>query len=101
MNHFRRTLATITVGTLLTGLVPTQAAADELHGRWIKGRILEAYHRLGGYPALGDALTDELDAGRGGKFQVFEHLSSIYWHPLVDKGTAHQVKGDIRKKWGD
>ncbi|WP_078056999.1 LGFP repeat-containing protein [Corynebacterium provencense] len=84
----------------MTTVSPAQAA--EFHGRWINGRILEAYNRLGGHRAIGDATTDELNAGRDGKFQVFDKtLNSIYWHPMVDNGVAHQVKGRIRDKWRD
>lgn len=90
------------VGTIaVSGSIAPPAGADVFHGYWIKGRIEEAYHRLGGFERFGDALTGESDAALGGKFQVFQKDSSIYWHPVVDRGIAHQVGGRIRDKWGD
>lgn len=79
----------------------SDVAADELRGHWVKGRILEAYHRVGGARFMGNATTPELDAYRGGKYQDFSKDSSIYWHPSVDNGVAHQVGGDIRTKWSN
>ncbi|MBC2681278.1 hypothetical protein GSS87_02505 [Corynebacterium sp. 4HC-13] len=67
----------------------------------MQGRILETYKRLGGYRTFGNAITPESNAGRGGKFQVFEQASSIYWHPNVSNGVARQVKGSIRDRWRD
>lgn len=67
----------------------------------VQGRILETYKRLGGYRTFGNAIIPESDAGRGGKFQVFEQASSIYWHPNVSHGVARQVKGAIRDRWRD
>ncbi|MCF4007498.1 hypothetical protein L1O03_10015 [Corynebacterium uropygiale] len=88
--------AIITIGSLGLGVAVN---ADELHGRWVMGRILETYHRLGGHAFFGDAITDELDAARGGKYQHFERDTSIFWHPQVAEGVAHQVGGLIRGKW--
>lgn len=79
----------------------TNASADEWHGQLVMGRILETYKRLGGHHTFGNATTPERDAARGGKFQVFEKNSSIYWHPQVSAGVAHQVGGRIRDKWRD
>ena len=77
------------------------ATADVFHGHWIGGRIEETYQRLGGWPTFGDALTPESVSARNGRFQVFARDSSIYWHPNVDGGTAHQVGGAIRDKWAE
>lgn len=96
--HLSAVVATITI--LCVGN-STIAVADEFHGRWVKGRILDTYKRLGGHKTFGNATTDELNAANGGKFQVFEHDSSIYWHPGVSNGTARQVGGRIRDKWAE
>ena len=77
------------------------AAADVFHGHWIGGRIEETYHRLGGWNRFGDATSPERAAKNNGRFQVFAKDASIYWHPNVDRGIAHQVGGRIRNKWGD
>ena len=77
------------------------ATADVFHGHWIGGRIEETYQRLGGWPTFGDALTPESVSAWNGRFQVFARDSSIYWHPNVDGGTAHQVGGAIRDKWAE
>ena len=77
------------------------ASAAEIHGRPVQGRILETYKRLGGYNFFGNATINESNAGRGGKFQVFEKNSSIYWHPNISNGVARQVGGSIRDKWRD
>lgn len=98
----RKVVALLTAAVAALTIPTFEAGADqELHGKIVKGKILEAYHRVGGYARLGNAKTDELNAARGGKFQVFERASSIYWHPNVDNGTAHQVEGRIRDKWRD
>ena len=99
----RRVVATISVCTVLTdpALLPSASAASERHGEVVQGRILETYKRLGGYRTFGNAITSERNAGRGGKFQVFERASSIYWHPNVSSGVARQVKGNIRDRWRD
>ncbi|MCQ9353502.1 hypothetical protein NQ015_10825 [Corynebacterium sp. 153RC1] len=77
------------------------AQADVFHGFWIGGKIEETYHRLGGWGRFGDATTPESVSALNGRFQVFVRDSSIYWHPNVDGGTAHQVGGRIRDKWAD
>ncbi|MDH2456348.1 hypothetical protein QDW14_07665 [Corynebacterium bovis] len=95
--------AAVTAATLtVTGAVTVAPAhADVFHGRWIRGRIEETFHRLGGWGRFGDAVTDELVSARNGRFQVFQRDSSIYWHPDVYRGTAHQVGGRIRDRWRD
>lgn len=78
-----------TVGAIGTAT----AEAEVFHGYWIGGKIEQTYHRLGGWEAFGDATTPERVAARNGRFQVFQRDASIYWHPNVDYGTAHQVGG--------
>lgn len=78
------------------------ASADVFHGRWIRGAIEQTYHRLGGFPRFGDAVSDEMVSARDGRFQNFSFdNSAIYWHPAVDNGTAHEIRGRIRDKWAD
>lgn len=64
----------------------------------VGGAILAAYNRLGGVQRYGQPLGPEADAARGGRWQEFQR-GAIYWHPNVDKGTAHAVEGDIRVHW--
>lgn len=89
--------AAITACTLTVAAAP----ADVFHGYWIGGKIEETYHRLGGWGRFGNATTPESVSAWNGRFQVFQRDASIYWHPNVDNGTAHQVGGRIRDKWGD
>ncbi|HIW95879.1 MAG TPA: hypothetical protein H9867_05265 [Candidatus Corynebacterium gallistercoris] len=70
-----------------------------VHGFPIMGKIEEAFHRLGGFSYFGDATTPESVAAHNGRFQHFRNNASIYWHPHVDRGTAHVVQGRIRDKW--
>lgn len=63
--------------------------------------IEQTYHRLGGWPAFGDALIDESICGRDGRFQTFVNNKSIYWNAGVAGGVAHQIGGSIRDKWGE
>lgn len=102
----RRRFSALLAAVLVTATVSTAnptltAQADVFYGNWIKGRIEETFHRLGGHAKFGDATTPESDAARGGKFQVFANASSIYWHPNVSGGVARQVEGRIRDKWRD
>ncbi|MFS0131588.1 LGFP repeat-containing protein [Corynebacterium striatum] len=99
----RSVVSALSVCTLLIGpaLITSASAVSERHGEIVQGRILETYQRLGGYRTFGNAITPERTAGRGGKFQVFERASSIYWHPNVSNGVARQVGGSIRDKWRD
>lgn len=100
--RFSALLAAVLVTATVATANPTPTAqADVFHGYWIKGRIEETFHRLGGYARFGDATTPESNAARGGKFQVFAKASSIYWHPNVSGGVARQVEGRIRDKWRD
>ncbi|PRQ10262.1 hypothetical protein C1Y63_12440, partial [Corynebacterium sp. 13CS0277] len=78
-----------------------QVQGAEFYGHEVKGRILEAFHRVGGHARLGNATTGELDLAGGGKFQVFANNASIYWHPQIANGVAHQVGGRIRDKWSE
>lgn len=94
-------IATCAIISSISIVATSTAAADEFHGYWVKGRILETYNRLGGYNTFGNANTEELNAANGGKFQDFQRNASIYWHPSVSDGIARQVGGRIRDKWGD
>ncbi|NQE88752.1 M57 family metalloprotease [Nocardia terpenica] len=67
----------------------------------IGGAIKVEYDEAGGFDFFGNAITPESDAARGGRWQGFEKNSSIYWHPLVTDGHAHQIGGRIRDKWGE
>ncbi|MFD5869439.1 LGFP repeat-containing protein [Corynebacterium sp. NPDC060344] len=107
--HYRRLGSRAFAGTVMLAVVfamivqnSPAASADVFHGRWIKGRIEETYHRLGGFARFGNATTDELVSARDGRFQVFSvDTSAIYWHPQVDGGTAHEIRGRIRDRWAD
>ena len=100
--RFSALLDAVSVTATVATATPTPTAqADVFHGYWIKGRIEETFHRLGGHAKFGDATTPESDAARRGKFQVFAKASSIYWHPDVSGGVARQVEGRIRDKWRD
>ena len=97
--------AVMALSLAAAAIVAPAAHADQLQGgRWVKGQIETTYNALGGpdpYKKWGDTLTDELSDRRGGKFQVFQNDASIYWHPAVDGGNAHQIGGAIRAKWGE
>lgn len=89
--------------TAAAAAAPAAHADQFVGGRWVKGQIEITYFALGGpapYEVWGGTLTDELNDRRGGKFQNFAK-SSIYWHPAVDRGNAHQVGGAIFTKWGE
>ena len=97
----RKLLACFTVSGFIATAAGAQqpAFADVFYNHWIGGRILEAFIRNGGHESLGNAITPENNAARGGKFQVFERDASIYWHPAVSGGVAHLTGGAIREKW--
>lgn len=101
MKCSNRILSSTTAFLVACSLGTATATADVFHGHWIGGRIEETYQRLGGWPTFGDALTPESVSAWNGRFQVFARDSSIYWHPNVDGGTAHQVGGAIRDKWAE
>lgn len=101
MKCSNRILSSATAFLVACSLGTATATADVFHGHWIGGRIEETYQRLGGWPTFGDALTPESVSAWNGRFQVFARDSSIYWHPNVDGGTAHQVGGAIRDKWAE
>ncbi|WP_238846642.1 hypothetical protein [Nocardia arthritidis] len=67
----------------------------------IGGAIKVEYDETGGFDFFGNATNPESDAARGGRWQAFEKNSSIYWHPSVTNGHAHQIGGRIRDKWGE
>ena len=90
-----------TAAIIACTLTVATAPADVFHGYWIGGKIEQTYHRLGGWNRFGNATTPESVSAWNGRFQVFARDASIYWHPNVDGGTAHQVGGRIRDKWAD
>lgn len=101
----RSTLTAVCVfSACALGLAGTDSAAQAA-GYPVGGKILEEYNQAaaanGQTPAqyFGDAITRELDAARGGKYQKFYRNNSIYWHPLVSNGHANQIGGSIRDKW--
>lgn len=67
-------LATCAVISSISIVATSTATADEFHGHWVKGRILETYNRLGGYNTFGNANTEELNAANGGSFRIFSAM---------------------------
>ncbi|WP_246394769.1 LGFP repeat-containing protein [Corynebacterium anserum] len=98
--RFRRLVMGIATITAVCS-VTTAAQATVIYGYPITGKIEEAFHRLGGVQHFGNATTPESVAVNNGRFQHFRNNASIYWHPNVDRGTAHAVEGRIRDKWSD
>ncbi|MDF0530761.1 lysozyme [Tsukamurella sp. 8F] len=95
-------MAAVTLVTAVTGtsLAVGDAGADRrVGGYFVKGSIERAYIATGGQRKWGNPTSPELAAQKGGRFQRFGS-SSFYWHPWADNGTAHQVGGAIRDKWG-
>lgn len=63
----------------------------------IVGSIKAAYDRTKGI--VGEPKGPEIPTlDPVGRWQEFTK-GVIYWHPNVDKGTAHEVHGEILKKW--
>lgn len=92
-------ISAITVATLAFSLATAdQAAARPIGGHNVGGAIETEYDQAGGFGRFGNPTTPESNAAYGGKFQVFEKNTSIYWHP--DTG-ANQVGGRIRDKWSN
>ncbi|MGL4305538.1 MAG: LGFP repeat-containing protein [Mycobacteriaceae bacterium] len=84
------------------GLSVAPANADQMYGPFlVQGRIESAYTQSGGSAKWGNPTIPESPSARGGRFQTFAKDTSFYWHPLVDRGTAHQVGGAIRAKWAE
>lgn len=87
----------------LSGMVAPTAGAEHPVG----GRIELEYHEAAAAndqtpeEFFGQAVTPELDAARGGRWQDFANDQAIYWHPLVNDGYANQIGGEIRTKWGE
>lgn len=97
----RRAAAVVVTGAAVTALALPSASADQLIGRhMVMGQIETTYFSLSGAAGLGVPVSDELPDRRGGRFQRFADQASIYWHPLVAGGNAHQVGGAIRDRWG-
>ncbi|WP_324189257.1 LGFP repeat-containing protein [Nocardia otitidiscaviarum] len=91
----------LTVGAaaaVLAALDPGAAGARPIGPFDVGGAIEVEYDQAGGGGFFGDPTTPELDAAGGGRFQVFQRGSSIYWHPATG---AHQVGGAVRDKWRD
>ncbi|MFI5783975.1 hypothetical protein [Nocardia sp. NPDC051570] len=98
--HAVRTAAVLATITMLA-LDPAAASARPADPPYpIGGAIRVEYDETGGFDFFGNATNPESDAARGGRWQAFEKNSSIYWHPLVTNGHAHQIGGSIRDKWG-
>ncbi|WP_431950656.1 LGFP repeat-containing protein [Nocardia lijiangensis] len=91
----RGAIATAALAIALTAGIGA-ATARPVGAFDVGGAIEVEYDRAGGPAVLGDPVTPELDAGRGGRFQAFERNAAVYWHPEVD---AHSVGGSIRNKW--
>ncbi|GAB2671137.1 hypothetical protein GCM10027169_36200 [Gordonia jinhuaensis] len=88
--------AVIALSTLMAG----SASADGKYGgRWVFGRIEQAYLATGGPNMWGNPTNNESAAANGGRFQNFAKDTAFYWHPRVANGVAHQVGGAIRAKW--
>lgn len=94
--------ASVLVAITVLAFDPAGAAARPADPPYpIGGAIKVEYDEAGGFDFFGNATNPESDAGRGGRWQAFEKNSSIYWHPLVTNGHAHQIGGRIRDKWGE
>ncbi|WP_052059927.1 LGFP repeat-containing protein [Rhodococcoides fascians] len=78
---------------LLVGAAPPSYADENSNGHNVGGAILQEWIAVG---RNGFAVTDELNANYGGKWQAFSNHNSIYYHR--DTG-AHQVGGLIRDRW--
>ena len=87
----------------LSGMVAPVAGAQNPIGGRIELEYYEAAAANGQSPEefFGQAITPELDAARGGRWQNFAHDQAIYWHPLVNDAYATQIGGEIRVKWGE
>jgi hypothetical protein len=87
------------MGTPQDAVRATELARRELAGIPIVGAIKAAYDRVGGAKTLGKPLGPEVPtADPKGRWQNFE-LGRIYYHPAIDRGTAHVVAGEIEKKF--
>jgi hypothetical protein len=97
--QFIAAISAVTVATLAFSLgAADQASARQIGAYNVGGAIEVEYDQAGGFGRFGNPTQAEWDAAYGGKFQVFEKNTSIYWHP--DTG-ANQVGGRIRDKWRD
>jgi uncharacterized protein with LGFP repeats len=82
-----------TVVLLLLAAVASSASAHQVYGA-----IADKWRQLGAQSgALGEPVTDERDAARGGRFNEFRN-GFIYWHPSSSIG-AHAVYGLIGQRW--
>jgi len=63
----------------------------------IVGAIRVAYDRTKGIVGQPDG-PEVSTLDKAGRWQEFTN-GAIYWHPNVDKGTAHEVHGEILKRW--
>lgn len=102
---FRLLTVAVTAGAFagLSGVVaPVANAQYRIVGR-IKQEYFEASDANGQRANIyfGQALTPELDAARGGRWQNFANDKAIYWHPLVSGNHANQIGGAVRVKWGE
>jgi hypothetical protein len=61
----------------------------------VVGSIRACFDRVGGLALLGQPLDKEVPTiDPAGRLQRFEH-GNVYWHPKVDRGTAHELHGAI------
>lgn len=76
-----------------------KTGVHELHGaighKYKRSRLDRELEFLG-FPVMDEAQT----ADEVGAYQHFEG-GSIFWHPEVDNGKAHEVHGAIREKWSN
>lgn len=89
----------IAISSIFSPTIPS--AFSVWHGYEITGAIEQTYIRLGGHPRFGNATSPAVPLARGGLFQPFERNASIYWHPNIANGTAHEIEGLIRDRWGE
>lgn len=63
------------------------------------GRIRECFDRVGGLALLGQPVGPEVPtANPKGRWQQFER-GRILWHPDADEGRAHELHGEIERRF--
>ncbi|WP_373863816.1 LGFP repeat-containing protein [Nocardia pseudobrasiliensis] len=92
----RAAMATVAAAAAVASITTGVAAARPIGAFDVGGAIEAEYDRAGGLATFGNPIGPESDAARGGRFQVFERNTSIYWSVGTD---AHAVGGLIRDKW--
>ena len=72
-------------------------SAQAAESKAIYGLIFDKWAQMGGSRSvLGNPITDELPAARGGRYNEFPNGGFIYWHPNYG---AQAVYGQIGQKW--